>query len=100
MKRHAVRFTEASRDDLLRLHRLLAERSPEATEDAQETIEQAVQMLARFPWACRSSTALRGSRYREMVITFGASGYVALFEIEEKVVTVLAVRHQRESDFH
>jgi plasmid stabilization system protein ParE len=99
MKRYEVRFTAASRDDLLRLHRVLAERSPAAAASGQETIAQALEMLSRFPWSCRNSTAVRGSRYREMVITFGASGYVALFEIEAEAVTVLAVRHQRESDF-
>ena len=37
---------------------------------------------------------------REPVIPFGSSGYVALFEIESKdVVTILAVRHQREEDY-
>jgi len=35
------------------------------------------------------------------VIPFGAAGYVALFEIDnDKTVTILAVRHQREDDFH
>ena len=38
---------------------------------------------------------------RELIIPFGASGYVALFEIEgTDTVTVLAVRHQREDDYH
>lgn len=38
---------------------------------------------------------------RELVIPFGASGYVALAEIDnERTVTVLAVRHQREDDYH
>jgi plasmid stabilization system protein ParE len=38
---------------------------------------------------------------RELVIPFGASGYVALFEIEDsQVVTIVAVRHQREEDYH
>lgn len=38
---------------------------------------------------------------RELVISFGAAGYVALFEIEpDDIVTILAVRHQRESDYH
>jgi hypothetical protein len=38
---------------------------------------------------------------RELVIPFGASGYVALFEIDnEHSVTILAVRHQREDDYH
>ncbi|NTU94105.1 MAG: type II toxin-antitoxin system RelE/ParE family toxin, partial [Chlorobiaceae bacterium] len=32
---------------------------------------------------------------------FGNSGYVALFEIqEERMVTILAVRHQREDDYY
>lgn len=38
---------------------------------------------------------------RELVIGFGASGYVLLFEVEDsRMVTVLAVRHQREDDDH
>jgi len=37
---------------------------------------------------------------RELIIAFGANGYVALFEIEDsQTVTVLAIRHQREEDF-
>jgi len=38
---------------------------------------------------------------RELVIGFGASGYVLLFEVEDaSTVTVLAVRDQREGDYH
>ena len=38
---------------------------------------------------------------RELVIPFGAAGYVALFEIENpSTVTFVAVRHQREEDYH
>lgn len=38
---------------------------------------------------------------RELIIAFGASGYVALFEIDDaSTVTVLAVRHPREDDYH
>jgi mRNA-degrading endonuclease RelE of RelBE toxin-antitoxin system len=36
-----------------------------------------------------------------MLIPFGDSGYVILFEIEDSTtVTILAVRHQREDDYH
>jgi hypothetical protein len=36
-----------------------------------------------------------------LIIAFGVSGYVAPFEIDgAKTVTVLAVRHQREDDYH
>ena len=37
---------------------------------------------------------------RELIISFGTNGYVALFEIEDsQTVTALAVRHQCEEDF-
>jgi hypothetical protein len=38
-------------------------------------------------------------RVRELVISFGASGYGALFKIEHaSTVTIVAFRHQREED--
>jgi hypothetical protein len=38
---------------------------------------------------------------RELVIPFGASGHVALFEIDDdKTITILAVRHRQEDDNH
>ena len=38
---------------------------------------------------------------RELIIPFGATGYIAIFEIASaSVVLVLAVRHQREEDYH
>jgi hypothetical protein len=38
---------------------------------------------------------------REFIISFGAQGYVALFEIvDAETVIIGAVRHQRESDYH
>jgi hypothetical protein len=36
-----------------------------------------------------------------LIIPFGSSGYVALFEIENRdTVTLLAMRQQREEDYH
>jgi plasmid stabilization system protein ParE len=38
---------------------------------------------------------------RELLIPFRGAGYVALYEIEDAAhVTVLAVRHQLEDDYH
>ena len=38
---------------------------------------------------------------RELVIDFGASGYLALYRYEPALdaVTILAVKHQREDDY-
>jgi hypothetical protein len=38
---------------------------------------------------------------RELIITFGSTGYVALYEIiNETTVIIGAIRHQREEDYH
>lgn len=100
-KRFEVRFTDAAREDLLELQAFLAEHSVNSAELALGTIERALALLEEFPWACRASSAVPRTRFRELVIPFGKRGYVALFEIEgDDVVTILAVRHQRESDYH
>ena len=55
--------------------------------------------LAHTPYSFRK--AGRSSTRRELIIPFGATGYVALFEIVDSTfVLVLAVRHQREADNH
>lgn len=38
---------------------------------------------------------------RELIIQLGASGYVALFDIEDaQFVTILAIRHQRQDGYY
>lgn len=96
---YQVRFTKAAREDLKRLYGFLLGQDKSAAARALTTIEQAFELLKTFPFTCRKAQA--GSPFmRELVISFGANGYVALFEIEEdNIVTILAVRHQREDDF-
>jgi plasmid stabilization system protein ParE len=99
-RRSSVRFTEGARNDLLELHAVLAEHSLVTAERAIGTSERALALLEEFPWSCRPSTAIARPGFRELIIPFGKRGYVALFELEDDaVVTVLAVRHHRESDY-
>ncbi len=57
------------------------------------------EFLRAFPFSCRKASPGH-PLLRELIISLGANGYVALFEIEDsQTVTVLAVRHQREEDF-
>nr|WP_301925845.1 type II toxin-antitoxin system RelE/ParE family toxin [Xanthomonas fragariae] len=37
--------------------------------------------------------------FRDWLIDFGDSGYVARYRINENMVTILAVRHQKEAGF-
>ena len=97
---YEVRLAHAAADDLQRLVEFLAENDLKAAERARLSIGEALKLLSLFPFSCRKASA-ENPFLREMVITFGRDGYVALFEIEEaNVVTVLSVRHQREDDYH
>ncbi len=96
---YQVRFTGQAREDLLRLFRFLAEEDRQAASHARQAIGKATDLLADFPFTCRKATP-DDPFLRELVIPFGQSGYVALFEIENReTVTVLAIRHQREDDY-
>ncbi|OIR16988.1 plasmid stabilization system protein [mine drainage metagenome] len=97
---YKVRYTEGAREDLKRLFAFLAERDLQAAQQGRNAIAEGINLLQQFPFTCRK--AMPGNPLlREMVISFGSSGYVALFEIEDNdVVTILAVRHQREDDYH
>jgi plasmid stabilization system protein ParE len=97
---YRVRYTRAARDDLLRLFSFLLERDPQAAILAREAIGKSIVALQEFPFSCRKA-APNNPFLREMVIPFGAAGYVALFEIEDsETVTILAIRHQREDDYY
>lgn len=99
----AVRFTEEAHEDLERLYDWLLQRAEggfAVAEPALQAIHDAITVLEIAPLSCRKA-APADPFLRELAIGFGASGYVLLFEIEDdRTVTVLAVRHQREDDYH
>lgn len=100
-----VRFSITAEDDLARLFDFLLERA-ETAEDfdqAQRAIvavrSAVMNQLSLTPYSFRK--AGRSPTRRELIIPFGATGYVALYEIvDPSRVLVLAVRHQREEDYH
>ena len=95
-------FADSAKKDLNRLHAFAADIDPEMGERALASIASALQILTRHPYACRKAhNAEFGSGLRELIIDFGSSGYLVLFEIlGNETVLVLAARHQRESDYH
>ena len=96
---YTVRFTPAAARDLQRLFDFLAERDMQSARRARTAIAKGIEFLRTFPFSCRKAS-LEQPLLRELIISFGSNGYVALFEIEDsQTVTVLAIRHQREEDF-
>ena len=104
MNLHVIRWSAQARDDLIRLHAFLLDRAEtlealDLADQAVEAIEHTVTYgLSRTPHIYRRSA---GHVYRrEVIIPFGATGYVALYELlPSGDVLILAVRHQREEDY-
>lgn len=100
-----VRYSDSARDDLLRLFDFVLEQARtaedlDAEQAAIDAIRDAVERnLSRSPFVHRK--AADSPFLREQMISFGGTGYVALYEIEDAShVTILAVRHQLEDDYH
>ncbi len=100
---YRVRFTEEAENDLVRLYEFVLARNETdwaLAERALDAIRNAVRSLELTPFSFRKASP--GNPFlREIIIPFGASGYVALYEIDHaEAVTILAARHQREDDYH
>ena len=100
-----IRYSDSAREDLFRLFDFLLERAQSADDFnlaqlALDVIRDTVERsLSRTPFVYRK---VGDSPFlRELLIPFRGAGYVALYEIEDAAhVTVLAVRHQLEDDYH
>lgn len=91
-------YGEAALKDLERLAGFLLETDPAAAATTAELIVEAVAVLARHPLIGRPTEE---EPLRELVISRGRTGYVALYSYEqaEDVVIVQSVRHQREAGY-
>ncbi len=100
----SVRLTREALEDLQRLEDFLIEQALEHGDfdlpiRAADAIQHELRILATNPHTCRR--AGDNTPERELVIPFGGTGYVALFEIiSETEVACSAFRHQREDDYH
>ncbi len=95
-----VSYAPAARADIKRLYAFLLEHDVAAARQALAAIIKGTDLLREFPFACRKVDSTNPF-LREMIIPFGDGGYVALYEIDdEHTLTILAVRHQREDDYH
>jgi plasmid stabilization system protein ParE len=91
--RYAPRATTA----LEQLAEFLLQADPAAALKTAELIVSAVEALADHPLLGRPIEL----GYRELVISRGRSGYLALYRYDEALdeVLILAIRHQREAGY-
>ena len=93
-----VIITQAALADIKRLRDFLQAKDAAAAQEAAKAIIQAIQSLRRFPERGRNADWL-GENYRELVIKFGGTGYIAAYRIDSSKVFILAVRHQKEAGY-
>lgn len=88
---------ETAREDLERLVEFLLLEDPVAAQQTSDLILDALLILERHPLIGRPVE----EGLRELVISRGRTGYVALYEYleNEDLAVVLSVRHQREAGY-
>lgn len=93
-----VIFAPAAIRDLERLREFLRPKNPTTAERAAKAIIQGVQALGELPRIGRPIEDMP-EEFRDWLIDFGDSGYVARYRIDGDTVVVLAIRHQKEAGF-
>jgi plasmid stabilization system protein ParE len=90
-------YSERALGDLERLTDFLVDTDAAVAAETVLLIEEAVGVLRRHPQIGRPVE----SGLRELVISRGRTGYVALysFEAAQDAVLILAIRHQREAGY-
>ena len=90
-------YSDEAFKDLDRIIDFLLSTSPESAGDALKQIRAAVSILAAHSRIGRRVDQHR----RELVISHGATGYLALYrhDVRPDVVRILRIRHQREAGY-
>jgi plasmid stabilization system protein ParE len=90
-------YSARSLEHVERAFQFLRDKNPAAVLDAVTAIQSAVDNLAAHPLVGRR---IEGE-LRELVISYGQTGYIALyrFVVPQNEVRLLAIRHQRELGF-
>lgn len=103
--KYTVTLLQEALDDLRRLEespieRELASETPDwaTPQRAIDALREGMRLLSWSPFTCRRAE-LGNGRSRELIVPFGGTGYIVLFEIVGDNVIVGAVRHQREEDY-
>jgi len=92
-----VVYSDRAVADIERLADFLVESDPALAFETMAIIRDAVDILERHPLIGRQGE----QGMREMVISRGRTGYIAIYDFIEAddAVLVLAIRHQREAGF-
>jgi plasmid stabilization system protein ParE len=94
-----IGFDDRALDDLERVLEFNLQRDPATAGDHLDKIRSAVLILEDHPGIGRPIGG--GSTLRELIISHGRTGYVALYAHSpaETLIRIVAIRHQREAGY-
>jgi plasmid stabilization system protein ParE len=84
--------------DVQRVYRFLASRNLDAAKRAVKAIRLGVRVLELQPGVGRPVVDM-DDEFRDWIIDFGDTGYVARYRVDPQSVIILAVWHQKEAGF-
>jgi plasmid stabilization system protein ParE len=90
-------WLDSAVNDLARLREFIVEKNPDAAARAAKAIKQGVQLIVGSPSIGKPVLDLPD--YRDLLIRFGAGGYVLRYRVHLDVVYAVHLRHYRELDF-
>ena len=90
-------YSPTAQQSLERIFEFIAENDPHSALTVVYAVRGAIEILAEHPLIGRPTR----EPLRELVISVGRTGYVALYRFlpHEREVRILAIRHQRELDY-
>jgi plasmid stabilization system protein ParE len=93
-----VAYHERAQLDLIRLVDFLIETDINSALATFDIIEDGISLLKNHPEIGRP---IQGNNLRELVISRGRTGYIALYEYDPRaeIVIILKIKHQREVGF-
>lgn len=93
-----VKLSPLAQSDIKRFYDFLAAKDTVVATNAVDAIVSSFIPLTRLPKIGRKKD---GTDLRELIIDFGSSGYIALYDFDEDLdeVVITALRHQKENDY-
>lgn len=93
-----VIYSPSAIRDLERIREFLKSKDPRAATRAGQAIIRSMKEVAKIPSIGKPIEQMP-QEFRDWIIDFGQSGYVARYRISGDKIVILAVRHQRELGF-
>lgn len=93
-----ISYSPIALQDLIRLGNFLKTKNPETAKRAVKTIRVAIEAIKNQPDRFRPVPEM--VNFREVIIDFGASGYIArYYKKSDDEIIIVRIKHQLEVDF-